>query len=637
MLRFRRFQTRLLVLFLALFTLSQAIALGLTSWAGRAAAQEEIHTALEVAAGVFGSLLDEREARLLQAAVLLADDFAFKSAYATRDAATIESMLQNHGTRIGADAMYLLTLDSEVIASTLPDAREGMEFVHPELLHAAAQDPHGEAGAMVLVGGRPFQLVVVPLLIPMHDAWVVVGFELGAGFTTHFRELTQAEISILSSNGNQWNVLATSLPAADADALPSVLAGEDWRDGVAFNMPLAGETQVSLLQELGVDDDQRLLVGMHRSLDVAMEPYHRLQQVLLGLLLGGLLLTALGAVWVSRQVSRPVRQLRSGAERIEQGDYQARVTIRQADELGALGQAFNRMAHGLEERDRVRGLLGKVVSPAIAEELLARDIELGGEEREATVLFSDIVGFTSLAETVAPARLLDLLNRYLTRISVDIEAEGGVIDKYIGDAVMALFGAPLPQPDHAERAVRAAMAMSATVHAMNRETPEHMATLSLGVGINSGTMVAGNMGSRSRLNYTVVGDAVNLASRLEGLTRLYRVGILVSDATRRQCPSIVFRELDRVQVKGRQGVVGIHEPVGIKGKLDSGVQRQLERFGEALELYRQQRWDEAETAFQALADMEPNGPAGVYLSRIRVFREQALPADWDAVTRIAGK
>ncbi|MCC5859311.1 MAG: HAMP domain-containing protein [Ectothiorhodospiraceae bacterium] len=637
MFRFRRFQTRLLVLFLALFTLSQAIALGLTSWAGRAAAQDEIHTALEVAAGVFGSLLEEREARLLQAAVLLADDFAFKSAYATRDAATIESMLHNHGTRIGADAMYLLSLDSEVIASTLSGAREGMDFMHPELLQAATEDPYGEAGAIVLIGDQPYQLVVVPLLIPMHDAWVVVGFRLGAGFTSHFRELTQSEISILSADADRWRVLSTSLPEAAARALPAVLAGEAWRDGAAFNLSLAGETQVSLLQEMGVDDHRRLLVGMHRSLDVAMAPYRRLQQVLLVLLLGGLVLTALGATWVSRQVSKPVRQLRSGAERIEQGDYQARVAIRQADELGALGEAFNRMARGLEERDRVRGLLGKVVSPAIAEELLARDIELGGEEREATVLFSDIVGFTPLAETVPPARLLDLLNRYLTRISADIEAEGGVIDKYIGDAVMALFGAPLTQPDHPERAVRAAMAMVSSVQAMNRETPEHMATLRLGAGINSGTVVAGNMGSRSRLNYTVVGDAVNLASRLEGLTRHYRVDILVSDATRRQCPSIVFRELDRVQVKGRQGVVGIHEPLGTRGRLDSHLHQRLVLFGEGLAHYRQQRWDEAETTFQELAGVEPNGPASVYLARIRAFREQAPPADWDAVTRIAGK
>lgn len=631
MFRFRRFQTRLLVLFLALFTLSQAVALGLTSWAGRGAAQEEIHDALEVAAGVFTDLLSEREARLLQAAVLLADDFAFKSAYATRDAPTIASMLHNHGDRIGADVMYLLSLEREVIASTRADADEGQDFGHAGLLDAASDDPYGEATAVVLVDGRPFQLVVVPLMVPRHDGWVVIGFELDAEFVARFRDLTLAEISLVAETGEEWRVLASTLPGDARESLPGVLANTAWESDAAFNMPLAAETHVSLFQTLGVGHDNRLVVGMQRSLDAAMAPYQRLQQLLLGLLVAGLMLTALGAAWVARRVSEPVRKLRAGADRIAQGDYQTRVRIAQRDELGALGKTFNRMAQGLEERDRVRGLLGKVVSPAIADELLSREIELGGEEREASILFSDIVGFTSLAEALPPAELLDLLNGYLTRITADIEAEGGVIDKYIGDAVMALFGAPLARSDHAERAVWAAMAMAESVKAMNAEANERVAGLSLGVGINSGTVVAGNMGSRTRLNYTVVGDAVNLASRLEGLTRHYRVGVLVSESTAQQCPGVVFREIDRVQVKGRQAAVGIHEPVCSKTHLDDATAGRLRLFERALADYRQQRWDEAEAAFMAVANEEPDGPAGLFLGRIDAFRRDPPPPDWDGV------
>jgi adenylate cyclase len=631
MLRFKRFQTRLLVLFLVLFTLSQAIALGLTSWAGRASAQAEIHDALEVTAGVFANLLEERDARLLQAAVLLADDFAFKSAYATQDAATIESMLFNHGGRIGADVMYLLSLDSTVIASTRDREREDDSFVHPELLQAAAGDRYGEAAAIVLIDEQAYQLVVVPLLIPRHDAWVAIGFEVDEALVAHFRDLTQSEISLLAETGQDWRVLATTLSDDDRTELPGALRQADWRDDVAFNMPLAVDTHVSLFRTLGLDDDTRLLVGMHRSLDAAMAPFRRLQQVLLALLVAGLVLTALGAAWVARRVSEPVHLLRDGAARIEQGEYTTRVAIRQWDELGALGQSFNRMARGLEERDQVRGLLGKVVSPAIAEELMSRDIELGGEEREASILFCDIVGFTALAESLPATELLDLLNRYLTRISSDIEASGGVIDKYIGDAVMALFGAPLPAANHAEQAVTAALAMMRSVAALNQAGAGAVSPLALGVGINSGTVVAGNMGSHTRLNYTVIGDTVNLASRLEGLTRQYGVNIVVSGDTRDQCPALVFRELDRVRVKGRQAAISIHEPIAHADDLDEHGRQRLALFDEGLTAYRRQQWDLAEAAFRQLVTHEAGGPAAVYLDRIRHYRETPPPADWDGV------
>ena len=637
MVRFRRFQTRLLVLFLALFTISQALALAMTTWAGRAAAEQEIHEALEVAAGVFGNLLDEREARLLQAGTLLADDFAFKSAYATRDAPTIESMLHNHGDRIGAGVVFLLSRDEEVIAMTRGAAEEGDAFRHTSLLAAAADDPHGEATAVVLDAGRPVQLVVVPLLVPRHEAWVVIGFELDQAFVERFRDLTHADITLLADAGGGWQVLGSTLAPNQRDALPGALARTQWRDGAAFNTTLGGETLVSLLRGLGQGGDDRLMVGMQRSLDVAMAPYLRLQQLLFGLLVAGLLLTALGAAWVARRVSEPVHKLRVGAERVEQGDYQARVEIGQRDELGLLGQTFNRMAQGLEERDRVRGLLGKVVSPAIADELLSREIELGGEEREASILFSDIVGFTALAERLPPAELLDLLNRYLTRISADIEGEGGVIDKYIGDAVMALFGAPLARADHAERAVRSALAMAASIREMNLTAPDGVPAVGLGVGINSGTVVAGNMGSRTRLNYTVIGDAVNLASRLEGLTRRYRVPIIVSGETMRQCPGVVFRELDRVRVKGRDGAISIFQPMARCGDLDHATRARLDAFAGALSAYRQQSWNEAQAAFAAIARAEPEGPAALYLARIQAFRRTPPPPDWDGVYQATEK
>ena len=637
MFRFRRFQTRLLVLFLALFTLTQAVALGFSNWAGRIPAGTEIRNALEVSAGVFSSLLEERDTRLLQAAVLLADDFAFKSAYATRDGPTIESMLHNHGHRIGADIMYLLSLDSEVIASTLGEGEEAAAFIHPELLAAAQADPHGEATAIVLIDGEPFQLVVVPVLIPRHDAWVAMGFAVDDPFVAHFREVTQSHISLMVREETAWRPLASTLPAAERQALSDQLATNPGSPGSAFNLRLAGEDYVSLLYPLGMDDQRQLMAGMHRSLDAAMAPYARLQRILLVLMLLGLGLTAVGAVWVARRVSGPVRQLREGAVRIAEGDYRSRVHVRQRDELGALGRAFNRMAHGLEDRDRVRGLLGKVVSPAIAEELLSRDIELGGEEREVSILFADIVGFTALAERLPPSELLDFLNHYLTRLSGDIEANQGVIDKYIGDAVMAVFAAPLPDPYHASHAVAAALAMQQSMQALNMAEADGRPDLQLRVGINSGTAVAGNMGSADRLNYTVVGDAVNLASRLEGLTRRYGVPVIVSQATRDRAPQYLYRELDRVRVKGRKSPVSVHEPLMLEAMADADTLAELGLFAEALDAYRSRQWSQAAAGFSDILKRRDDPVAGLYLDIISRYRQQPPSENWDGSATLVTK
>jgi adenylate cyclase len=227
------------------------------------------------------------------------------------------------------------------------------------------------------------------------------------------------------------------------------------------------------------------------------------------------------------------------------------------------------MTAGLAERDQVRDLLGKVVSPEIATQLLRSGVQLGGEEREVTVLFSDLRDFTSMSEKMAPADMLALLNRYLDRMSTIIEKHGGVIDKYIGDAIMALFGAPVAEPDAPARAIAAAREMAQALEILNQELKaEGRPTLAFGIGINTARVVAGNMGSKTRLNYTVIGDGVNLASRLEGLTKepSYRTLIIVSEATLRAIkPPPAARELGEVKVKGKAEAVKIFA-VSAKGE-----------------------------------------------------------------------
>ena len=246
---------------------------------------------------------------------------------------------------------------------------------------------------------------------------------------------------------------------------------------------------------------------------------------------------------------------------IASGNYQVPVHLRGAEEFERLAGAFNAMTEGLAERDRVRDLLDKNVSPEIAAELMRSGSVLGGEEREITVLFSDLRGFTTLCESLAPREVVQLLNRYLTRMTAEIESEGGVVDKFIGDAIMAIFGAPVDQPDAPERAVRAAQRMRAVLVEFNDElAAEKRLPLSFGIGINTTRAIAGNIGSSRRLNYSVIGDGVNVAARLQALTRQphFATDVIISAATASRLSSVhPIRPLGTVPVKGRHGQVEI--------------------------------------------------------------------------------
>lgn len=224
------------------------------------------------------------------------------------------------------------------------------------------------------------------------------------------------------------------------------------------------------------------------------------------------------------------------------------------------------MTAGLAERDKVRDLLGKVTSPAIAAELTRRKLQLGGEEKKVTILFSDLRNFTPLSEALEPAELLEVLNAYLTSMSQVVDRHGGVIDKYIGDALMALFGAPLEMPDQVVQALDTAVEMRAALAELNQRLFRGRGfSLDFGVGIHTANVVAGNIGSPQRYNYTVIGDGVNVASRLQTLTRdpAYDTDIIVSDTTLRESTaSFRTRSLGEVPVKGKQQPVLIHALLG---------------------------------------------------------------------------
>lgn len=284
-----------------------------------------------------------------------------------------------------------------------------------------------------------------------------------------------------------------------------------------------------------------------------------------------LLIGAFCFVLLSRPIVSGIQRLTRGVQMVGQNELSYRIDLvrpeGEGDEIDELATAFNRMVGGLEERDRIRDLLGKVVDPAIAEKLLQqKEILLGGEEREVTILFSDIRGFTTLSESRSSTDILSFLNIYLTHMGQVIEHNGGIVDKFIGDAIMALWGAPICHEDDVDRALCAAIEMSNELAGLNEllQTAD-WPLIEIGIGVHTDMVVAGNMGSPDRLNYTVIGDGVNLASRLETLTKEYEARIIVSEATLAKARlDYETRDLGTVKVKGRSEETRIFELLGKK-------------------------------------------------------------------------
>ena len=260
-------------------------------------------------------------------------------------------------------------------------------------------------------------------------------------------------------------------------------------------------------------------------------------------------------------------------------------------------------------------------------------VQVGGESREMTVLFSDVRSFTTLSEGLSPNDLTRLMNAFLSPMTKVIQNQRGTIDKYMGDAIMAFWGAPLSDPDHARHAVQAALLMIKT---MNELADDFVAKgwrpLKVGIGLNTGIMNVGNMGSDFRLAYTVLGDAVNLGSRIESLTKQYGVDVMVSEFTAAAVPDLIWRHIDLVRVKGKAEPVGIVEPLGFEGDVDAETLARLDRHHAALKKYKAQDFAGAKADFEALSAEEPNRRIyQIYLERIAAFIEHPPGDEWDGV------
>ena len=428
-----------------------------------------------------------------------------------------------------------------------------------------------------------------------------------------------------------------------ADVIRDRVAPEALRNKIAIigtTAPTLQDMRATPVAEVfpGVEIHANMIAGI---LDEAVKkrPLYVVGAEVVLLLVGGIafafLIPRLSALWATLVTALGIALITAFNFMVWQNDLvlplAAAVLI--AATIYVLNMAYGYFVESRSKR-QLAGRFGEYVPPELVDQM-ARDpgrYSMAPKSAELTILFADVRGFTSISEALTPEALREYINEYLTEMSMIIRSRHrGTLDKYIGDAIMAFWGAPVEDAQHARNAVLAALAMHRQCAPLNaRFAQRGWPVLKIGVGVNSGTVRVGDMGSRLRRAYTAMGDAVNVASRLEGRTKAYGVGILVGEATRSRVQDVVFREIDRVKVKGKDEAITIYEPLGLEGEISRD---ELRRWTEVLHAYRARDWEAATVGLEHLLAMSPAcGLYGVTLQTVQEKRRNPPPSGWDGVT-----
>jgi len=382
-----------------------------------------------------------------------------------------------------------------------------------------------------------------------------------------------------------------------------------------------------------------MLALLRKDANMTAEKQHQVMLISVALTVLAAVLGLVFAALVSAGVTRPVRRLLEGAKEVEAGHLDGTLVATSRDEIGHLTTAFNQMVEQLRLKERLRETFGKYVDPRVVEGLIEGPaLAAEGQRRVMTVMFCDVKGFTSTSEGMTPQGLVKVMNRYFSTMSAPIRRHQGIIDKYIGDAIMAYWGPPFADDkEQAQLASLAALEMLQLVPQLRAELPELLGVrtlpnaFDLRIGIATGEVLVGSIGSELMMSYTVMGDTVNLASRLEGANKEYGGRILVSEATVAAASVVIeAREIDRVVTLGQTQPQAVFEIMGRKGEL-TGAQLELRaHFSEGLAAYRAQRWREARHAFEAaLLVMPDDGPSMTFIKRIDRLIAAPPSEGWD--------
>lgn len=364
---------------------------------------------------------------------------------------------------------------------------------------------------------------------------------------------------------------------------------------------------------------------------------------LLAFLLGIIVTTIL-----TKRIVKPVHQIIHSAEDIAHGNFDVVVPVSSKDEIGMLACSFNAMAQELKAKERIKITFGKYIDPRVVDTLLKQEDSglNNGEKRVMTVFFSDLEGFSTISELLTPFGLVNLINQYLTLASEPIIRHKGVIDKYIGDAIMSFWGPPFTdESEHAKLACMASLEQFTKLNELHEAIPDLLGfkkglpKINIRVGLCTGELVVGNIGSRISKSYTVIGDTVNIAARLESANKQYGTQILMSEDTYKLVKDdFETREIDNIIVVGKSLSVRVFELLGFKGKVEKQVLEVRDYFEKGLTAYRVQDWDEAQRCFDTCLEINPlDKPSQIFEERVKVLQKNPPPDSWDGVWQMTKK
>jgi len=353
-------------------------------------------------------------------------------------------------------------------------------------------------------------------------------------------------------------------------------------------------------------------------------------------------------IFVSAHIVRTLRRLAEGTAAVQAGHFAITVPVDTNDEVGQLALAFNRMVEEIRIREKIKDAFGKFVDPRIVANLITTASgEFDRAERQVvTVFFSDIAGFTSMSEQLTASAIVNMLNHYFTAVTAPIRDNHGIVDKYIGDGLMAFWAAPFsPGDTHASSACFSALQQQAALDGLNKELPNLVGlrrgapTLRVRMGIATGEVIVGTIGSSVSKSFTVIGDTVNVASRLVGANEVYGTRIIISEDTLRLGrQEVEVRELDLITVVGRSEPIRIYELLGRTGELVTGTLELAHEFEDGLKAYREREWAAAEERFQRCLEMRPaDRPSAIFMERIAEMRRSPPPANWNGVWHLSKK
>jgi adenylate cyclase len=433
------------------------------------------------------------------------------------------------------------------------------------------------------------------------------------------------------------------------------------RQRQVLDLQLAGEHQkanqeVDLLNDLQREEqDQRALMNskIEGLTTIAAQATEERQRGVFWLAIAATASTvALGlavAALITSRLSRPVRSLVRAMRDVQRGNLDVQLPVSSADEVGTLTDSFNFFVKELRSKEQMKQTFGKYIDPRVLQHVLAQpgtEQAVAGGRRDVSVLFADLVGFTSLSERLTPSLMVTLLNRHFGLQALAVQEHHGVVDKFVGDSVMAFWGPPFVKPEeHAILACRAAQAQLVALDTLRRELPEitgmrrDAPEVRVAIGICTGEAVVGNIGSENTRSYMVIGDTVNLAARLEGANRIYGTQILISESTANAAGSeFETRMIDLISVKGKIETTRVFELLGASGQVSEERLRLRELYEQAWQAYLAQNWDSAEATFRQCLQLQPDDvSSGVFLRRVQTLRGNPPDKDWTGVWQLMEK